>query len=709
MASNARNANEDPGELRAVLGAVEKANTTAERRFSRAHQNVHAQQTPEEQSFVFDTYAMEFGTHGPLPCAPDPESGTRFHSLRSLCTLIEDTFDEYESISPDMIDTATHGMRVEYVQSTEGVKQSDRKAYLAVLRKMDAGCEVFALAKRLEVAEPTRREETMELYKTRFVSTPTEHFEDPYLRLKYYILKKCRESALRIFNGTLYEQATALVGDGDAQVALFNGHWRVKCGVADFIDRICAKGYNFDAWKLLNAKGNASGIYEKFEKEGFQDEDLPLLEPNRFQLTIGNGVYNADELQYLPLVPGGPIIDPGTQTSNIIDEPITIPLDIVNMGEEELLSINSPRELVELFLPYMPSLMQLVKPQMEGPDGWSSEGDDPYGGVLFWLLWAMGRMLYPKKFLDKCDVCAFILGAGGSGKSTLIEQVICEWYMDEYVGVMESQFQKQFGMQDFLGKYIVVGTEINAEWTIPPSTFKNMVSGGRMSVSVKGKGSEAVKAFDASVFLAGNSVPNTFANDIEGAFRRRLLMFPFLYAPPTLDQSLPHRLFEERGNLLIISNMIYHYGCKKIIRSGSIVDHLPKIMKMEVTRRLGSVNPLVTFLDSSENLVVYAPDKYVPTKDFMEAYSGWRERQQLGKETLPAPATFFTSKVFVEKGVRYVSPQARHKEPGAYPETWGGKRFKGSLILGIDLVHEDEEEEQTYATAQNAAGSMEFL
>lgn len=131
--------------------------------------------------------------------------------------------------------------------------------------------------------------------------------------------------------------------------------------------------------------------------------------------------------------------------------------------------------------------------------------------VMEWFYAMMGRCLYEYHDLDGWDICPFVKGVANSGKSTLLNNVIKQFYDPEDVGVLSSNMEKTFGLHQLADRMLFIGPEM-LDLTMDQSEFQSIVSSDAVVCNIKYKAPKVVQKWTVPGFLAGNKPLNFVDN-----------------------------------------------------------------------------------------------------------------------------------------------------------------------------------------------------
>lgn len=307
--------------------------------------------------------------------------------------------------------------------------------------------------------------------------------------------------------------------------------------------------------------------------------------------------------------------------------------------------------------------------------------------VQRWLCILMGRMLYDVGELDDWQVFIFLLGMAGSGKSTIIENIIKLFYELADVGIVGNNIQKSFGLSGLVGKKIVIGPEIKGNWSIDQAELQSMVSGESIAVNRKFKEATSEK-FTSHIAIAGNVAPEF--QDNAGSIARRTLVFPFDYKVKKGDAKLGQKIQKELAYILQACNKGYLDAVHKHGGSGIWESvGFPELFKNTQASMAENTNALTHFLKT--DLVVLGKDQYCREKVFVAAFNDHCKESHFATSKWTSQ---FYSGPFADLGIKLIKNQRRR-----YPNKPGEKTYSGSFIFGVDIkegmMKDDGEEEET--------------
>lgn len=111
------------------------------------------------------------------------------------------------------------------------------------------------------------------------------------------------------------------------------------------------------------------------------------------------------------------------------------------------------------------------------------------------------------------------------------------------VGTLDSKHEIIFGLSSLYNKKLLIATEISNKMVhqLSSDTFKNMVCGDTVSVSIKYKDPISIQ-WTVPMFLCGNH--HISYRDEKGSVSRRLAIFKFEEHVDHIDGSMKNRIIE---------------------------------------------------------------------------------------------------------------------------------------------------------------------
>ena len=301
----------------------------------------------------------------------------------------------------------------------------------------------------------------------------------------------------------------------------------------------------------------------------------------------------------------------------------------------------------------------------------------------FYLCAFIGRMFYDTKELDDLSVCPFLVGKGGTGKSTIIEKIIGRFYEKSDTKCMSNNIEKQFGLKPLASAFVVIAPEIMDNFKMEQTDWQLIVEGGTNSYAGKHEKSETIN-WKPPVFMAGNRVPN-FNNDA-GQYSRRTVIWKFWRKIANTDTRLGDKLASELPLIMKLSCWCYLWMVNKYASTGLGTEKfLPQYFIDNQAEMEENTNPLVSFLKSSN--VILSDKVYIPEKDFKIYYNDYCRENNFTKHKFNSE---FYNGPFSDMGIT-VDRKTRRRYPPA-----GDTVRVCTFFIGVDIcgnAHAEDDDE----------------
>ena len=161
---------------------------------------------------------------------------------------------------------------------------------------------------------------------------------------------------------------------------------------------------------------------------------------------------------------------------------------------------------------------------------------------MFWFHAMMGRTIHDVGSMDDWQVCLYVKGVAGSGKSTIF-RLWAEIYPAEHVGFLSDDSEMTFCDQHLIDSYIVCCLDVSREFRLATTRFNSYVSGETVIINRKFK-TAIPKKWNAPIIFASNENPPMKSRAGSGA--RRILIFLFEQLVKNSDPAL---MFKCRAEL----------------------------------------------------------------------------------------------------------------------------------------------------------------
>lgn len=231
----------------------------------------------------------------------------------------------------------------------------------------------------------------------------------------------------------------------------------------------------------------------------------------------------------------------------------------------------------------------------------------------------LGRVLYPIGH-DGREIMNFLKGVGGSGKSSLLK--LLESFFDpSRIAVMGNTTEVVFGLETFIGKDLVMATDLTKTANVDAADILNMVSNDRMAIKRKNKTQESVE-LNCHFLAAGNQIPVNWM-DVDGNFLRRLFFLDFPLKPPVDDRYFKSRLRGSGGFSYRFLNCAYLTLKHTLPDRANFWDMIPDRFITNRRNFLCQTSVLLTFMTENAHRLEYGITFYVLETDFLIQYKEW--------------------------------------------------------------------------------------
>jgi phage/plasmid-associated DNA primase len=149
---------------------------------------------------------------------------------------------------------------------------------------------------------------------------------------------------------------------------------------------------------------------------------------------------------------------------------------------------------------------------------------ETYTDVMEFLYICLGRLM--TKVQDNYGFMLMLYGASNCGKSVFMELLKATFNVKTQVGILGSNKQAIFGLQDFYDKDLMICDDIkDMSKTLEKSLFLSMMTNGSVNVPIKNRESKAIDRWDIPLLICSNHMLNYKEESNE--ISRRLCIFEF--------------------------------------------------------------------------------------------------------------------------------------------------------------------------------------
>lgn len=433
--------------------------------------------------------------------------------------------------------------------------------------------------------------------------------------------------------------------------------WKPAMSIKEFIFDTTRKGFNSKMWVNRTKKGNliaaVNDLTDSLECE-FDD-----LVRDRHVFSFTNGIYlskkwNEEECkwsdQWIPYKgPKSKKIGASVVSCRLFD------IDFIDCEDQDWF---------EIIKQNCPNFVHVMSYQQ-----WPDEAQR-------WMCILIGRMLYDIKELgEDWQVIPYLLGNAGTGKSTILDNIIAKLYEVSDVGILSNNIEKKFGLSALVDKKIFIGPEIKGNLALEQAEFQSMITGEFVQVNTKFKQAKSQR-FKAPGMLAGNELPNY--TDNAGSMTRRVVVFPFNYKvrKGEGDTRLGEKIQKELAYIVQACNRGYLWALDEYGKKG-IWDILPEFFKETKQKMAEDSNPLINFLETDHVILGPINTVYCPESIFVTAFTDHCREHHLG---IPKWCNSTYNGPFSDYNIEIHKNMKRR-----YPNRPDGETIGGCFILGVDI------------------------
>ena len=485
-----------------------------------------------------------------------------------------------------------------------------------------------------------------------------ENYENttPYQNLLLYLIDEISDLDLARFGDCLYQQKKTI--EGYSTFA-----WTKYMKISDFIVTKCKRTHKFDQWKNMTSNNqNIKNAVEYFKN--CPTDELLALEKDRHVFTFKNGIFltkhNIGTVQkpiwrslFIPHGTKNSILKSNTVSSKYFDVDFN---NFDNINKDEWF------KLIEL----CPNFKKILDYQ---------EFDSE---VQKMLIMFMGRCGYEIGELDNIQAIMFLLGAGGTGKTTILMKILAKFYEEEDVGIIPNNIERQFGLKPHINKKLVLAPEVQGDCKLEQTDWQLICEGGKGTFAEKNKNAES-DYWNVPMAMAGNQVINY--NNNGGQVSRRTVVFNFWKKVLNTDTDLDKKLEKEIPIIMKMCIDAYLWFIEKYPGKG-IWELLPKYFHDNKDDMEETTNSLLHFIKSGK--IKLDVNKYVPEKIFKQYFNDHCKENNFRKEKFTTDyymTTFSNYNIQVKKNIRK-----------RYPIE-DGKFFHGTFIIGFDIKYDDDDDD----------------
>jgi hypothetical protein len=397
---------------------------------------------------------------------------------------------------------------------------------------------------------------------------------------------------------------------------------------------------------LTNSRGNAAFCIEMISK--LETEWVPTLVKHNKVMSYDNGLFatklvesNGNEYTavffYFDRVNGKMCVD------DLLDDYVAfrhIDIDFDEEGMDAEMGEGKERHYLKIKLEPMKAIYTEQRFSVE-------EGD--------WVSCFLGRMLHDVGEFDSWGVFLFLIGVGGTGKSTLLRW-LGSLFDPVDVGILSNALQRTFALDGLHTKRVFFGLDVDNNFSMDQATMQSVACGEETSIVRKFKKPLTV-VWKVHGGFAGNRMPDW--QDQGGNLARRFIFVEFSRLVGKMDPTMFTRCLSGRDRFTKIITCSYF---DKVKRFGGrhVKEVMPPKFKATETKMIASTNSLYSFVLENCNIDKNTNDQSMlePFKNFRDAYKVYCRSNSYGLKPLKNDVL---TGVFAKFQVKIINPAQKDK------------------------------------------------
>lgn len=441
------------------------------------------------------------------------------------------------------------------------------------------------------------------------------------------------------------------IQDGDT--VLRTHAWKEVMTIEEFVHHSCVKEIDMNMWRCATARSSSAADVARYLTNCI-DSELPTLAKDRHVFAFSNGSYvtwvDHEDGSVTDMFVPYKLLQPG-------DRPLHRSIVACNYFQQPL-EYMQDRHWSEIPTPNMDKILDTQEFEPE---------------VKRWLYVFIGRLLYDLGEHDTWQVIPFLKGVGGSGKSTLINDVCGIFYHNQDTGVLSNNCERRFGLSALVGKFMFLGPEIKGDFQLEQAEFQSIVSGESVQINKKHETARSI-TWTTPGIMGGNELPSWIDNF--GSIARRVIIFYFgkLVPPAKGDTELKSKLRGEIGYILQKCARAYIEAVQQV-GNDNIWLHLPHYFTKQQDQLRMDTNSLEHFLGSST--CTFGEEEYMPQDEFLQCYN--RYCKDNGLKVKP-----YDKNVFGMSFARYNIRVSDGRDVHIYPRN-SGRVVEAVYLFGVDM------------------------
>lgn len=440
-----------------------------------------------------------------------------------------------------------------------------------------------------------------------------------------FLLERCTERQYRRSKKTLYRPMfTPRVNKYDDTGKLiktsggyYTHYYKQDKLISDFVRENCTRNIHQQNWKYVSQsrKGVRQSLQDLCDAlEFLVDPNLPEIKRDRHKFAFRNGIYLTR------------IIDENPQNRN----QKIVRSQFYRYKDEAIADVDSRNIAAKYFdykftwYPDEVDWADIPTPSVDTVLRYQFSHYDDYADISRFMFMVMGRMLFNLGDLENWQFMVHLLGIPGTGKSTILEHVVKEFYEPSNRVELDNKIEDQFGLGGAMnGKdvYLTVSSELGSNCQLDTTHMLKMCSGEEILLAIKHNDPITI-VYPSHWMAAENEFPATWVG--LGIFRR-CLFFMFNRRIRKVDRvsDLKDRLAVEMPNIIQKSVKAYHHYVNKYGRySGHAKDiwsFCPQYFTDTKEAFQNNANVLLNYFVKSSRIII-APSLVLSEEDMFTDY-----------------------------------------------------------------------------------------
>jgi hypothetical protein len=411
-----------------------------------------------------------------------------------------------------------------------------------------------------------------------------------YHKLLYYIMESLSFNKCRRYKGYV------------CQEVYINGnrshYWEKKWTVKEFIEMCTNEDFNNKMWKIREDKNN----FEKTERYFLERKCkfFPDVDRQRGIYTFANGLYNS---RHVDVEANGKL---SWKFYRFDDKTTIIPGKLISC---KMFDIDFTGDAYT-------SWSDVPTPELDNIVGYQFKMYDDYKDIYLTLCALLGRLIAPLCIWDKWSVAPFLIGQAGTGKSTIVNDIVHNFFEPVDVGILQNKNEGIFAFQKHYEKMVLMALEVDNTFNTPPTFLKSIIAGEWVSIAKKNRDPEDVR-WTSPLIMCGNEMIGL--RDNAGGMTRRVVKFQHVrkVKKEDIDTSLEEKLKTNMPNIIHKCTLAYLQFREKV-GNDDIWNHLCQYFIDQREKVSRESNPLYEFLNSKR--INYGPHLKHDYDDFRLNY-----------------------------------------------------------------------------------------